>query len=239
MLAPKQELKKILMKKTKLYAVYTDEIIEIKDIFLSSIKDDWDINLEYLESPGEGDGDFATKGWYYVMRKRIEFLIERIKENWGDIIIWSDVDIYFYAQCSSMIDQAIADKDIVFQSEWWPVKEVNCGFSVIRCNDKTLSLYQLILESDLEKMSHGDQSAMNKILKEKIIDIEWDILPRQFWATSHYGYDSSLPPNDIVLHHSNCTAPIIRDGNKIGSVQLKLEQFKIIGDYVASQSGRD
>jgi hypothetical protein len=51
------------MGKTKIYSIYTDEIKEVKDIFLESIKDDWDINIEYWGKAGEGNGDFLTKGW--------------------------------------------------------------------------------------------------------------------------------------------------------------------------------
>jgi hypothetical protein len=223
------------MEKVKIYSIYTDELKEIKDIFLESIKDDWDINMEYWGKSGEGDGDFATNGWYNIQRRKIKFLIEKIKENWGNIIIWSDVDIQFFAKCDDLIKIAIDGKDIVFQAEWWPQKEVNVGFSVIRCNHKTLLLYQSVLQSDIENLPIADQSAMNNILKEKKVDVEWDILPNQFWATSHYMFDLSSPPVDVVLHHANCTAPTVRDGEKIGSVELKLEQFEIIRRHVLQE----
>lgn len=224
-----------MTKITKIYSLYTDEVVELKSIFLNSIKDDWDVHIEHWGKIGEGDGNFATKGWHQIIRTKIRFLIEKIKENSGNIIIWSDIDIQFYRKCSDLIYSAIADNDIVFQTEWWPRKEVNCGFIVIRCNDVTLSLYELIWQSDLEKLPLSDQTAMNQILRESRIAVKWDVLPRQFWATSHYMFDSHMPPNDIVLHHANCTAPILRDGQLVGSIQLKLEQFKIINHYLSLQ----
>lgn len=216
----------------KLYSIYTDELEELKNIFLTSIKDDWEINIQYQGKSGEGNGDFSSKGWYKILQEKLELIVEKIQENWGDTIIWSDVDIQFFAKCNDLIEVAIAGKDIVFQAEWWPQKEVNTGFSVIRCNSKTLALYQLALESDIENLKLGDQSAINQILKENKIDIVWDILPKQFWATSHFMFDSSPPPANIVLHHANCTAPIIEEGEKIGSVALKLEHLENVREYV-------
>jgi hypothetical protein len=216
----------------KLYSIYTDEVRALKNVFLESIKDDWEINVQYRGKSGEGNGDFSSKGWYKILTDKLELIVEKIRENWGEIIIWSDVDIQFFAKCNDLIEIAIADKDIVFQAEWWPRKEVNTGFSVIRCNNKTLALYQLALQSDIGNLKFGDQSAINHILKENKIDIAWDILPKQFWATSHFKLDSSPPPPDIVLHHANCTAPIIEEGKKIGSVELKLQHLEDVRDYV-------
>ncbi|MBE5322232.1 hypothetical protein IM793_23970 [Pedobacter sp. MR2016-19] len=224
-----------MSKITKIYSFYTDEVVELKSIFQNSIKDDWEVHIEYLGKTGEGNGNFATKGWYQIIQTKISFLIEKIKENRGDIIIWADIDIQFYGMCSELIYSAIAGNDIVFQAERWPLKEVNSGFTAIRCNDLTLLLYELILQSDFGEMPFADQSAMNQILRENKIAIKWNVLPRQFWATSHYMFDSLMPPNDIVLHHANCTAPILRDGMMIGSIQLKLEQFKIINHYLSSR----
>lgn len=213
------------MSKIKLYSIYTDEAIALKKNFIKTICDDWEINISYWGTIGEGGGNTWTAGWYNILRKRIEFLISKIKENDGRIIIWSDIDIQFFGTCGAYIIRAMQEKDIVFQSErseQWPEKEVNGGFAVIRCNARTLSLYESVLQCDLENLPMGDQSAINDLLKDHRSDLRWDVLPRQFWAPSHGDH----PPEDIVLHHANCTMPVIRHGKAIGSIELKLEQLK-------------
>lgn len=214
--------------KIKLYSVYTDETEALKSIFLKSVKDDWEINIGYWGKAGEGRGDFRSPGWYKIVKKKIEFLIDKVRENWENVIIWSDIDLQFFGNSSDLINRAIVDKDMLFLSEHWPEKEINSGFFVMRCNSKTLSFLELVLRAKIEDLDFGDQSAINDILKYNEIGVKWDILPSQFWAQSH----SPNPPLDVILHHANCTAPQMRDGKKVGSTELKIEQLKRIRRHV-------
>ena len=222
----------------KIYSVYTDEMEEIKRIFLDSMQDDWEVNIEYFGKAGEG-GDFQSQGWLGVQKRKLHFLIGKIEENLGDVIIWSDLDIQFFAECTPLIKQAIEEKDIVFQAEHWPEKkEVNVGFSVIRCNERTLALYRMACQYDLDKLEVADQTAINEIISKNEIPIKWDILPNQFWAMSHYMYNNSVPPPDVVLHHANCTSPQTINGKVVGSVELKLQQFQLVKSYVNKQKAQ-
>jgi len=217
----------------KIFSIYTDEVEEIKRVFLDSIQDDWEVHIEYFGQAGEGKGDFQSQGWFSILKRKLNFLIGKIEENLGDVIIWSDLDIQFFAECTPLIRQAIAGKDIVFQAERWPKKEeVNVGFAVIRCNERTLALYRTASQLDLEKLPLGDQTAINDILAKNEFDIKWDILPNQFWAMSHYMYDNSAPPSDVVLHHANCTVPQAVNGKHIGSIELKLQQLNLVKGYI-------
>ena len=219
------------MGKVKLYSIYTEENSILKDIFLESIKDDWEIDISYCGKAGDGGGSGFTSGWHEIIRKKIKFLVDKIKENWGSIIIWADIDIQFFGKCSALINKSIIDKDIVFISEQWPKKEVNTGFFVMRCNPKTLSLLELVSQANMDNLPYADQSAANNILKDNTIGITWDILPRQFWAMSH-GWP---PPINIVLHHANCTRPKIINGRIIGSLEQKIQQLEKVRKYVTSR----
>jgi hypothetical protein len=221
----------------KIYSVYTDEVSEIKQIFLDTMKDDWEVNLTYLGKAGEGDGNFLSSGWIDVRKKTLDLQINSIKENLEDVIIWSDLDIQFFAECTPLIMQAMEGNDIVFQAERWPEKdEVNMGFVVIRCNDRTLGLYQMASQYDLDNLQVADQTAINDILLKKSADVKWDILPNQFWAMSHYMHNQAVPPADIVLHHANCTNPTAVNGKTIGSIELKIQQFQLIRDYINAKA---
>ncbi|MBN9381642.1 MAG: hypothetical protein J0H74_12805 [Chitinophagaceae bacterium] len=223
------------MGKIKIYSAYTNEMEAIKHIFLNTMQDDWEVNLTYLGNAGEGNGDFHTRGWLDVQKRKLEFIIGKIEENLADVIIWSDLDIQFFAECTPLIRRAIEGKDVLYQAERWPRKdEVNIGFAVIRCNEQTLALYRMALQYNLDELQVADQAAINDILAKNRIDIKWDILPKQFWAMSHYLYDNCVPPADVVLHHANCTSPQTVNGKMIGSVELKLQQFELVKGYIHS-----
>ena len=212
----------------KLYSIYTDEAEVLKDIFLKSLKDDWEINISYWGKIGEGGGDTWTPGWYDILREKIEFLVDKIKQNWGEIIIWSDIDIQFFGKCSDLINKTIVDKDIIFLSWHWPDKQINGGFFVMHCNDKTLSFFELVLQSRIEKLQFGEQTAINDLLKDNPVGIKWDVLPRQFWAAMA----GEEPPADIVLHHAVGTYPTVKNGKKVGSIELKIKQMEQVRKYV-------
>lgn len=218
----------------KLYAIYTDETKELRDIFINSIQDDWDIDVRHWGKVGEGGGDTCTKGWYDILRRKIEFFVEKIREDFDKTIIMSDIDIQFFGRCTDLINKVMLGNDIVFQAEHWPQREINCGFVVLRCNEKTLRFYESVLQYDLESLPLGDQSAMNDLLKENRLNVKWDVLPGQFWAMSH----PCPPPPDIVLHHANCTFPVVEGGRTIGSIELKLKQLEMVRIYLMRRRDR-
>ena len=218
----------------KVYSIYTDEIILLRDLFLNSIKDDnWDVNIFYMGNAGEGGGDVGSKGYLELMKKRVEIIIRTIDDNMGDVIIWSDLDIQFFEKCSVFIEEAIAGKDIVFQAERSPeLDEVNAGFCVIRCTDKTRSLFDSIRNTDIASLPQADQTAMNNLLRENKHALKWGLLPYQFWAMSQGVFSGTYPPVDIVFHHANCTFPTVINGQRIGSIERKIRQLEQVKEYI-------
>jgi hypothetical protein len=213
-----------------LYSIYTEEEAVLKDIFVKSIKDPWQVNTIYWGRLGGNVQDWGTDAFVKLMRRRIEFLVETIQKEMGHVIIWSDIDIQFFGPCSAAIEKTLKDNDLLFLAEHWPKKEINAGFVVIRCNEKTQAFYEAVLKMDFEKLPYHDQSAVNQLLMQKTIDLKWDILPHQFWAKSHGG----PAPKDILVHHANTTFPCVRDGKKISSLELKLEQLAEVKGFVSA-----
>lgn len=194
--------------------------------FLKTLRDDWELNITYLEGLG---GNWGTSEFFNVTSlKKLEYLIQIIKDNWNNIIIWSDVDIQFFGKCEDIVLKSLDGKDITFQAEWVGKDAVNVGFFAMRCNEKTLSLWDYVLRcsknniQDLgnKKFPFGDQTVMNMALRENTINVKWCLLPESIWARSN-GWE---PPIDIVLHHANCA----------GTVESKLEQMEHIRKFVMS-----
>jgi hypothetical protein len=209
----------------KVFGVYSEENRRLKDDwFLKTLADDFELNFKYLGSNGGKDVHFSSEYWFSALRQRHEYLCQVIQDNLGEIIISMDLDIQFFGPCLPIINETIAGKDIVFQSERWPpTGEVNAGFVAIRCNDKTLDFYNRIARMEFEKMPLGDQSAINQLLREKSNNLKWGVFPAQIWARSH----GCAPPYDIVVHHANCTA----------NTPAKVNQLKLIRRMVLAKPG--
>jgi len=209
----------------KVFGVYSEENKKLKDDwFLKTLTDDFELNLKYLGSSGGTEVHFASDYWFRALRERHEYLCQAIRDNFGEIILSMDLDMQFFGQCRPVITEAMAKKDIVFQSEHWPpTGEVNAGFVAIKCNDKTLDFYTQISQMQFEKMPFGDQSAINQLLQKKSNNLEWGVFPAHIWARSH----GCAPPDDIVVHHANCTA----------NAAAKVKQLKLIRRMVLAKPG--
>jgi len=211
----------------KLYAIYTDSHNVLKDKwFLKTMKDDWDLNINYIGCSG---ARHSTRNFFNIVAiKKLELIVKSIKENINDIIVWSDVDIQFFGKCENAILESLKDKDIVFQRKWLCRDEVNVGFHAMKCNERTLRLWEYVLrycrknicDFGNERFPLGEQDVVNRILHDDILDIKWGILPDSIWAKS-CGLE---PPIDILLHHANC----------VGKINRKLKQLEEIRNLVSS-----
>lgn len=212
----------------KLLSIYTDSIKVLKDEwFLKTLQDDLELKIKYLDEVKEGKGDFQSPEWHYSLRKKIEYIIDEIKNNRDEIIIWSDIDIQFFSKCTEIIEKAMQDRDIVFQLDDAKAQTVNSGFMAIRCNPKTLLFFETILKADFKNLRLPDQDVANSILKQRSIPLKWGYFPKQIYATYLGGV-----PLDIALHHACGTKePFTKNGKRFGSIEMKIEQLKEIRNF--------
>ena len=122
----------------KLLSIYTDETKILKDEwFLKTLKDKWELNIKYLEEKEQGDGDFGSPLWYYCCRKKVEFIIEAIRNNWNSIILWADIDMQFFGECTGIIEKTMEGNDIACQTWCAKNRTANTGFMAIRWKYRT------------------------------------------------------------------------------------------------------
>ncbi len=206
----------------KLFSIYTNQTLVLKDQwFLKTLQDDWELHLIYLKDAPKGDGDYLSDEWYYCIKSKIALLIEAIKNNWNAVIIWADIDIQFFRRCTDIIEQSIQNNDIVFQIWNKKKKEVNSGFMAIRCNEKTLAFFKTVLATPFKDRKYADQDIINDMLKQGSMSIRWGFFGREIY---HIGL--GVVPFNIVLHHAcGTSAPFIKYGRKISSIELKIKQL--------------
>lgn len=215
--------------KMKLYAYYTEEMSQLKDYFFNSIKDDWDINIEKWDS-FDGNSNFGSEQFRLITTKKLYFLLEKIKENIGRIIIYSDVDIQFFRSCNNIILDLIDGNDLLFQSENVNSnKVINSGFIVIRCNENTLKMFKECSEMRIDQnvSSFFDQTILQYYITINSY-IKWNVLPIEFYNRC---FGVAIPQN-IVLHHATCTIPQIINGKEISSLEQKIKQLESVKSIV-------
>jgi hypothetical protein len=203
--------------KMKLYALYTPSHKVLKDtFFLPSIQDDFDIILEFCEQTCQS-AKFMSEGWTQTTMRKVDLIIRAIKENWGEIFIFSDVDIQFFCPIQNTILMLMHAKDMIIQKNS-PNGVLCSGFFVCRGNEKTLQLWKDVKKTMEKSGSRSDQNSLNHCIKrhgkKNPYNIAWDYLPDTFFGGGtltgrEWCPGVSLPiPHDIMMHHANWTKGI-------------------------------
>jgi hypothetical protein len=220
-----------------MYAIYTpSHKIFLDKYFLPSIKDNFEVVLKFIPQECES-AEFLKEGWTDTTLKKVDFIIDAIRENWDKVFIFSDVDIVFFQPIEKIIKQMIHGNDFVIQQAM-PLKlgkqnkEIVCtGFFVMRGNQNNLNLW-LEARKYVKKLS--DQKSFNLVLMEdKFKKIKWKFLPVGFFnggliTGKHWvpGQELEIPQN-IYLHHGNWTNGI---NNKIAQLDYVIRKVKKLSE---------
>lgn len=228
-----QGVESFSQQKMKLYALYTPSHEILKDtFFLPSIKDDFEIILEFCEQTCPS-AQFMSEGWTKTTMRKVDLIIRAIEENWGEIFIFSDVDIQFFAPIQDIILALMKGKDIIMQRNN-PDGVLCTGFFACRANEKTLRLWQDVKKVMQKKKLNSDQISFNQCIKKKSkknpYDITWAYLPNSFFGGGtltgrEWKPGIKLPiPHDIIMHHANWTKGI---KNKIAQLVYVRNKVRI------------
>lgn len=197
--------------------------------FVPSIISEFDLHIEYYpqECPS---GAFNEPGWTATTRRKVQLIIDAIERNWGEVIVYSDVDAQFIAEASAELRRAVEIFDIAFQRDD-PYGNVCAGFFAVKCNDRSVALWKNVLlnMSTAEKVS--DQPIVNRLLGNHF-PVYWTYLPESFFGAGLYngrpGYrwaegDELVVPRNIVYHHANWCVGV---SNKAAQLKLVRESFE-------------
>ncbi len=200
--------------KMKLYALYTpSHKVLVDDFFLPSIQDDFEIILQETNQTCP-TARFRSAGWTKTTIQKVDLIIRAIKENWGNIFIFSDVDIQFFGPIKDRILSLIKNNDLIIQKNS-PNGVMCSGFFACRANEKTLRLWQDV-KKIMSRTELSDQHSLNKCIRRKRrhrnpYGIKWAYLPKEFFGGGtltgrHWHPGKKLPiPQNILMHHANWT----------------------------------
>jgi hypothetical protein len=202
----------------KVFCCYTEahEVL-LRKYFSPSIPNDMELLPTHIDL--SGPGDFLSKEFIQCIHEKVGRIAQSLRENPGEIIVWSDVDIVFCRPASEelrkLMDQGPGGKifDILLQTEGNLTNDVNTGFMVCRAGEKIALFFDQVLESLRQQPDKNEQYVINQLLPTS--NLSWGYLPETYYARSQ-GWP---PAADIALYHANLTQG--RDG-----VGQKIDQFR-------------
>jgi len=216
--------------KINLYSFYTPSHAVLKDDwFLPSIKDNFNVITAFAEQSCP-TGVYHDPGFQETVLKKVDIIVDAIKENRGKIIIYADIDIQFFEPIQELIEHALKDNDMVVQRDS-PKGLICSGFFACRCNNQSLAVWEHVKELMMNE-SYDDQNALNRVLKRHERDIRWDYLPVTFFSTGTLAGTGWIPgktldiPEGIVLHHANWTKGVANKCALLEYVKTIVEKRK-------------
>jgi len=153
-------------------------------------------------------------GWTDTTIRKVDLIIRAIKENWGSIFIFSDVDIQFFCPIQKRIFELMEGKDMIIQKNA-PNGVLCSGFFACRGNEKTLRLWQDVKKTMQKSKLHSDQKSLNRCIKrhsqKNPYNVVWSYLPSTFFGGGTLTGREWYPgihlkvPHGILMHHANWT----------------------------------
>jgi len=182
----------------KLFFSFNEDFREITDLFLSSMKDDFELmpietqNFRQKWKLGGGPEGAAMK------RNTLDFAFENTEKD--EVFILSDTDIKFYKPVVETLKEEIKNYEILFQKEHNKMR-VNIGFIAMRNNGCVKKFWNDVCEFCL-KTNTWDQKITNNYLYDGY-KINWSRMSDKFWNWS-MGQTGVEYNEDTCLHHANC-----------------------------------
>ena len=210
----------------KIYFFYNKAFIDVKNYFVNSMKDDFElcpINLDEKFKIGRwslgGKDDEKVALWLFKTETLIKCIEDNLSEN--NIIIFSDTDIQFFAPVIPTIEKSMRDKDMCFQREFTHSDiNVNIGVIAIRCNQNSLQFWKNTLNMIVHTGS-WDQIIVNSVLfayrqkQNHNTEVMTDIYANMF--------SKRRKPHKSVINYFDKTGRVV----SFDSFEQDIEQIKI------------
>jgi hypothetical protein len=198
----------------KVYCCYTPaHKILFDNYFRPSIPPSFELRSTVIDL--QGRGDFLSREFLACIRAKLDLVVASIRENPGEVILWSDIDIIYFDVRPEELRELLGTHDIAFQVEAPAVRELNTGFLVIRCGPATEAFFLKVSAALQVQEGKNEQMVINELLETGDPGISWTRLPAKFYARSH-GWP---PPVEIAIYHANKTI-----GK--GGIERKTRQFE-------------
>lgn len=184
------------------------------DYFKPSLPEGIELRATLL--PVAGAGDFLSAEFLECIARKVDLILESLRQHSGELIVWSDIDIVFLKPVVSELERLLeaSGKEILFQREGKKVADVNSGFFVCRCGPRLVSFFEEVRAGLLANPRTNEQYVINDLLRGGCA-LDFGYLPFSYYARTH-GWP---PPRDLALYHANETPG--KD-----AVRQKIRQFK-------------
>jgi glucuronoxylan 4-O-methyltransferase len=219
----------------KLFTIYSQRLSQLKDHFLATIQDDYEVIMIPADKHLQQLND--KQQWKYcVGREKLDILNDIVRTHCGETVIFADIDIQFFRPTKADLLQTMRCYDIVFQKEKSSLYEaigserspanLNTGFMCFHCHPIVQELFQQAREWH-RRNGQSSQHIINRLLlRGQPAGIRFGLLDARYWTYSQGGLDNL--PKHVFLHHANCVIEAEKKWEQMLAVRKAVIENKTI-----------
>ena len=209
----------------KLLIVHTPSHQVLKDhYFLPSLQDEFELCQYAYDQPG--GGQFMQADWSSGILFKCERIIDTIRENPGEVLVYADVDLIFLGPALKTLLHAVQDCDIACQMDD-PDGNFCSGFFVVRAGPRTLALWERVRRGI---QSEGrDQLTFNRLARN-MDGLTVRHLPVSFFGAGTFTGREATAETTLYIP----PAPVMFHANFVVGVENKIALLNQVGDIVRS-----
>jgi len=192
-----------------------------KKWFRPTLKDKYNLVIR-RKAQGGASGSYMGPGWTQATLKKVDLILDAIKENWGKPFIYSDVDIQFFQPTWPTLAALLEDNDMLIQQEK-PHKQTCCtGFFVCVANERTQKIWQDVRSYMIEHAAgkrNDDQWGFNCSLGRNP-ELKCAKLPATFMSGFYWVAQHRIPKG-VIMHHANFTIGVKNKMKQLAQVHRR------------------
>lgn len=171
-----------------------------------------------------GEGDF-----WQIARRKAAYMKYVVVNNFGDTVVWSDVDIVFFVdRIKDILLRSLGEHDIACQED--RPNSPCSGFCVIRCNNAMIDSFdKIVTECPRKNGNTHDQSILVKYWNQYDTtlldrDMFWNLRTVGTRPLKEIGLPEFHVPKNIVMYHANWISSLELKKQALTQVRLETVQ---------------
>ena len=170
--------------------------------------------------------DFQSPAWRDALDFKHRTVLETIRTNLNDVIVFSDLDVQFFAPFAQEIFTTIKGFDIAGMREAAD-GDMNGGFYAIHCQSHVAEFWQRLVDAPgkCDQPLH-DQEILNAMLAEGVCGVSHTLLSEALWCSHRHLLFNEPEPPGILVNHATGWGDKVEElrqiRSKYGMVQLSV-----------------
>lgn len=224
----------------RIYTLSTDSRSVFKDRWfvpsLNALPDKFELivssNSRHKDAPAYGTSEFNR-----VMETKTDLVVDALRQCWGQVFIYSDIDVQFLQSFQGRIPELMGENHLVVQRDS-PQGHLCAGFMILQADWPVLNLFQAIKLQLSRHSKLDDQAVLNhELIKyavpEESRGLRYDELVTEAFARANELY-SALPntPNQFDLKWNYLPASFFGAGTESGKAWRPGDEIFVPDDAI-------